>query len=1260
MMYPNARVPSLALSPLCHSAAFLLLFVLLLIPVVAIAQDGLGGQGNPPGQQQDPDDPGDPGNDDDEDGGSNSPEGEGSEPVFLTTSVSPARVPITSGTATITWEADNARYCTVDGVARATSGKITVGPWTTTGAKSILIECYNNGKAGYAADSVTVTVYGVPKPVITTTLSKSLLEANVDKFTVTYSATNAKSCMFAGTKYPTSGTATLGPYPAGKHSLTFSCSGDGGSTSHTINWEAITAVTLSSSVSPTTVKANGSETARVSWTGAHADSCTLDGATAAKSGSKDFGPYSYSEAGSKSATVACKNRLGSKTSTVNWTVNALAPSVSATLSQNPVVADVDTVNLSWTSSDSDYCSYGGSRRGVNGTVSNLGPFSAGNHAFTVSCTGTGGTTSDTVTLTAEEPAPPPTVTVSLDPTTITANTGISTLKWGSEHAASCSRDGTTIATGGTARVGPYSTPGTYNITVTCSGTGGSASDTAPLVVEPEPAARPTVSLNLRPATITAETGKSTLSWSSIGATSCSLNEDPVATTGSDSLGPYSQGTYTFTLNCSGTGGSASDSVILTVVPAPVVRVSLSSATVVADRETVEVSWSSTNATSCKFGSTDLPTSGDRTEGPFSAGDHELTISCTGAGGTVSQTVELTAVALPTVTASFSPATVVSHVGEATLTWTSTGATVCLLTDRGQLETSGSLSGFGPFFDGIYRFSVICENSIGAAVGTTAAVTAKASSTAENAPAAPENLKAAPNPSIDGNVTLTWDAPSSGTTPTGYLVYLGRGTNGPLAKSFSARSIKQLKLPVGSSEFNVFACSGTESKPDCGPAATITVSAPPPDSDGDGMPDSCETAFGFDPQDSTDGGNTDTDNDGVSNVDECVNGTDLRRRELLGFDDQYVAYGKPNSDDIYIARIYDNSVVPGVAGFYLKQSNEPTHFYNIVQRIDSKEAMDDGFNLEEHLSFDLEIVEMNMDGVPDLYIGGLENHVTGRSNVLIYGSKIPRGNVLGYTEFDKPFVQFLQEFGGFMANSSYFELKAEENGWFEKSNQEPDSIVSEDNQRRRYDYSNFNQDAYKFSLEIDSILKNGLSQNSEWISIIEGYYGIPGLFESLIDTRCFVVCTTADLPQPGEFGWNDLFWPVYVYIFLQMYDFTAAQDIIEHDLIDHFFHYTQSAAAKMIADTRILGRGIGTGYLTKSYYFNGRTARSELAICNFPINAYVLFVYSRQDGAFNQVVRGPGIVKPINCQNGEKLPGGGYEWTVATPAIPTGRVWSFDF
>ncbi len=535
----------------------------------------------------------------------------------------------------------------MDGTSRAASGSVTVGPWTTAGTKTLLIECWNNGKAGYAANTLSVTVYNVAKPVITTTLSKSLLEAGKDKFVVTYSATNAKSCMLGGTKYPTSGSATLGPYSAGKHSLTFSCSGDGGETSHTINWEAINRVSISASVSPSTVKANGSDTVRVSWTGSNADSCKLDGANASTSGSKTFGPYSYSQAGTKSATVSCANRLGSSSNSVSWKADAPKPAVSATLSEYTVTAGVDRVNLSWTSSNADSCSYDGRTRAVNGTIRNLGPFTAGTHNFTVSCTGAGGTTSDTATLTAEKAPDPPTVTVRLNPDTITADTGTSTLSWSSTDATSCTRNSRTVATKGTATVGPYS-QGSYEFTVSCAGPGGNASDTATLTVEPQPDP-PTVTLRLNPATIEAGSDTSTLTWSSRNATSCSRDGTAVATGGSAEVGPYATaGTRRFTVSCDGPGGSDSETRSLTVEQPdpPSVTVSLSKTTITADKDTVTLTWSSTDAASCKYGSTNLSVSGTRTIGPFSAGTHNVAVNCTGVGGTGSASASLSAVATP--------------------------------------------------------------------------------------------------------------------------------------------------------------------------------------------------------------------------------------------------------------------------------------------------------------------------------------------------------------------------------------------------------------------------------------------------------------------------------------------------------------------------------------------------------------------------------------------------------------------------------------
>ena len=47
---------------------------------------------------------------------------------------------------------------------------------------------------------------------------------------------------------------------------------------------------------------------------------------------------------------------------------------------------------------------------------------------------------------------------------------------------------------------------------------------------------------------------------------------------------------------------------------------------------------------------------------------------------------------------------------------------------------------------------------------------------------------------------------------------------------------------------------------------------PPDSDGDGMPDAWELRFGLDPKDASDGPQ-DTDRDGYTNVEECLNETD---------------------------------------------------------------------------------------------------------------------------------------------------------------------------------------------------------------------------------------------------------------------------------------------------------------------------------------------------------------------------------------------------
>ena len=846
------------------------------------------------------------------------------EPVVLTMSVSPNRVPMTSGTATLTWNGQNARYCSVDGVNRAASGSVTVGPWTTAGAKTILVECWNNGKAGYAAGTVSVIVYSVPKPVITTTLSKTLLEAGVDKFTVAYSATNAGSCMVGGTKFPPSGSATLGPYAAGKHSLTFSCSGDGGETSHTINWEAINRVSISASASPSTVTANGSGAVRVSWTGSNADSCTLDGASAAKSGSKTFGPYSYSQTGSKSATVSCTNRLGSVSKTVTWTANAPNPTVSATLSENTVTAGVDRVDLSWTSDNTDSCSYGGSPRAVSGTIANLGPFTAGEHNFTVSCTGKGGTASDTATLTAEKPPEPPTVAVSVNPTAIEAGTETSTLTWSSEHTTSCSRGGNSVGTSGSATVGPYDSAGSRSFTVSCAGPGGNASGTATLTVDPPPPPDPpTVTVGLNPTRITAGSEISTLTWSSRNTTSCSRDGTTVATGGTATLGPYATaGTRRFTVSCTGPGGTASDTVRLRVNEdtKPKVTVRVSPVTVIANVGRVNLEWSSVRATACSHDGMDLMASGTLALGPFAEGSHDLTVTCTGMDGTGNAKATVTAKKAPDI--------------------------------NGEPDTDG---------DGIIDSMDADDDNDGM-------------------PDACEiRYGFDPRNSVDG----------------GNANYDGDGAS------------------------NVHECEhGTD--PTRTPANTVL-----PDTDRDGMSDAWELNNRLDPDDADDAQH-DNDGDGYSNLKEFEVRTDPNWDEShpksipessSGFNDSYTVHiGNIHTGDMLddiLVRNPTEDILPAISDFVLVQQEEGG-----FEIRDAGDYMIPS-NLTD-ISDDAEFVDLNGDGVKDLVLTGLADHITGANDRVVYGNYYER-YALPATQTNLPpdVKKFFREVSAWIDDDKYF-------------------------------------------------------------------------------------------------------------------------------------------------------------------------------------------------------------------------------------------------
>ncbi|MBN8280414.1 MAG: DUF4038 domain-containing protein [Gammaproteobacteria bacterium] len=292
--------------------------------------------------------------------------------------------------------------------------------------------------------------------------------------------------------------------------------------------------------------------------------------------------------------------------------------------------------------------------------------------------------------------PAPVVTLSAAPSSVTTG-GSATLSWTTSDATDCTATGGwsgVRATSGSEGTGALGSSTTY--TLTCNGPGGTGSDSATVTVSSAPV--PTLSLTATPTTVTSG-GASTLSWTSANATGCTASggwTGPRATSGSQSSGGLVADT-TFTLGCTGPGGSVSRTVTVTVTsapPTPTVSIAAAPGTIVAGASST-LSWSSTDATTCTASggwSGGRGTSGSLAVSPAVTTSYAL--SCTGAGGTASAstTVTVTAPPVPTVNLTATPATI-SGSGAATLAWTTTNATGCTATGdwTGTRATGGSES-----------------------------------------------------------------------------------------------------------------------------------------------------------------------------------------------------------------------------------------------------------------------------------------------------------------------------------------------------------------------------------------------------------------------------------------------------------------------------------------------------------------------------------------------------------------------------------------
>ena len=254
-----------------------------------------------------------------------------------------------------------------------------------------------------------------------------------------------------------------------------------------------------------------------------------------------------------------------------------SPRPTVTLGINPVrVAQGGAATLTWSSTNASGCTAGGDWSGAKAASGSqsLTAAVAGTLAYTMTCTGPGGTANASTTLTVTPTgAPAPTVTLAATPQNVTLGQSV-TLTWSSTNATGCTAAGGwtgTRSTSGKTSVTPAET-GSASYTLECTGAGGTASAHATVLVAPEGTVQPTLVLSVSPASI-ALGSSATLNWSTTDATACTANggltgAEPIS--GSQRVTPTATGTVTYAFSCSGAGGTVMRAVTLTVTPATVV------------------------------------------------------------------------------------------------------------------------------------------------------------------------------------------------------------------------------------------------------------------------------------------------------------------------------------------------------------------------------------------------------------------------------------------------------------------------------------------------------------------------------------------------------------------------------------------------------------------------------------------------------------------------------------------------------------------
>ncbi len=244
---------------------------------------------------------------------------------------------------------------------------------------------------------------------------------------------------------------------------------------------------------------------------------------------------------------------------------------------------------------------------------------------------------------------------------------------------------------------------------------------------------PTVSISASPSTVKSK-GTSTVTWTSQNATSCVANGGTNGWSGNKNLsGSFYTGALTndttYSITCTNSSGSSSDSTTITVGSGTVPTVDIRADDLNIDSgDTTNIRWTSDNADTCRASGGRNNWSGSKnTSGTFYTGalrtDTTYEITCTNDAGSDTDSVTVRVDDnnnTPSVTIYANPSSVIYN-GTSTITWTSDNATSCTA-NGGVNGWSGSKNLSGSFYTGnltyATTFSITCRNSSGSAVDST--------------------------------------------------------------------------------------------------------------------------------------------------------------------------------------------------------------------------------------------------------------------------------------------------------------------------------------------------------------------------------------------------------------------------------------------------------------------------------------------------------------------------------------------------------------